>query len=234
MWKYIASFGLLFVSLSAFAQQDTTAEQSTVRKIRPDYKPSALRGGIDLYGLGNSLATNGIQRYEVQADVDFHRMFLVGEYGIQSSKIDEPEFNYESNGSFWRVGVDWDLMPYHPENSTIYMGLRYARARFNESLTYQFTDSIWGDVDLSRSFDKRSSRWFEVVTGMKVRVWQGFFIGYLIRYKIFRELNNVPSFDSYRVPGYGLGRKNTNLSFGFYLHYRFAFRYKPVRVKPEK
>jgi hypothetical protein len=202
--------------------------------VKPDFRPSTIRFGTDLYSIGNTIVENGERTFEVQGDIDFHRYFATLELGLQDTDLLGTNFDYSGTGSYYRVGIDMNLTPYNQDRNTIYLGARYARSRFQETLSYDASDSLWQDVQLEESHEGMSSRWLEITGGMKVRVWQNLMMGYIIRYKIFRKINGVPEMDNYIVPGYGLARKNTNLGFGFYVFYRLPFRYKGVPPKPEK
>ncbi len=237
MWKYIVSLCLLF-PLVAVAQGPPPPRADSVTsvkrpKIKPDFRPSFIRFGTDLYSLGNTIVENGERTFEVQGDIDFHRYFATLEWGFQDTDLSGSNFEYSGTGSYYRVGIDMNLTQFNPDRNTIFLGMRYARSRFQETLNYDASDSVWQDVQLEESHEGMSSRWLEITGGMKVRVWQNLSVGYIIRYKVFRKLNGVPELDNYIVPGYGLARKNTNIGFGFYVHYRLAFRYKPVPIKPD-
>ncbi|MEQ9301319.1 MAG: DUF6048 family protein [Cyclobacteriaceae bacterium] len=234
MWKYIVSLWLLCPILLMAQEQDQLQDSVTSFKrprIKPDFRPSAIRFGTGLYSIGNTIVENGERTFEVQGDIDFHRYFATLELGLQDTDLVGTNFNYSGTGSYYRVGIDMNLTPFNPDRNTIFLGMRYARSRFQETLNYDASDSVWQDVQLEESHEGMSSRWLEITGGMKVRVWQNLSIGYIIRYKIFRKINGVPELDNYIVPGYGLARKNTNMGFGFYVHYRLAFRYKPVPIK---
>jgi hypothetical protein len=235
MWKYIASLWLLFPILLMAQEQDQPQDSVTSfkrPKLKPDFRPSAIRFGTDLYSIGNTIIENGERTFEVQGDIDFHKYLATLELGIQDTDLLGSNFEYSGTGSYYRVGIDINLTQFNPDRHVIFLGMRYARSRFQERLKYDASDSVWQDVQLEESHEGMSSRWLEITGGMKVRVWQNLAVGYIIRYKIFRKINGVPELDNYIVPGYGLARKNTNLGFGFYLHYRLAFRYKPVPIKP--
>ena len=235
MWKYIASLCLLFPAMLMAQEQGQPQDSVTSFKrprLKPDFRPSAIRFGTDLYSIGNTIIENGERTFEVQSDIDFHKYLATLELGVQDTDLVGDNFEYSGTGSYYRVGIDINLTQFNPERNVIFLGMRYAQSRFQETLKYDASDSVWHDVQLEESHEGMSSRWLEITGGMKVRVFQNLAVGYIIRYKIFRKINGVPELDNYIVPGYGLARKNTNLDFGLYLHYRLAFRYKPVPIKP--
>lgn len=204
-------------------------------KVRPDYMPSAVRIGVDAFSLGNTLMTAGKTKYEVQGDIDFHNYFFSLDLGIEENSQSGATYDYFNSGSYFRAGVDYNLMPYNQERSTIFLGLRYAATQFRQQIDYFPNDSIWqDDAHVSVSERGLNGRWIELVGGMKARVYRGLFLGYTVRYKIYKRLANNDLQDPYDLPGYGLARKNTNIDLSFFIYYRLAFRYKAVPPKPDK
>jgi hypothetical protein len=231
MYRYFASL-LIILPLLAYGQDKKAAEVTAPPKV--DFAPSAIRVGVDLFGLGTTLIKPEKTKYEIQGDIDLHKYFFSLDLGREQTTHSGPQFDYLSSGSYFRAGVDFNLTPYNPDRSTIFLGLRYAAASYKEELQYNVSDTIWQGADpINIDNTGLSARWIELVGGMKVRVMQGMYLGYTARYKMYKRINGSPLLDTYDLPGYGLGWKNTNLDFSFYMYYRLSFRYKPVPVKPK-
>ncbi|MGB5928335.1 MAG: hypothetical protein WBH03_09160, partial [Cyclobacteriaceae bacterium] len=73
MWKYIFSLLLLITAaLPALSQSDTVRVRQEA-----DWAPSALRVGTEVTGPLFGLFSEDLSLYEITADVDFHKYFLV-------------------------------------------------------------------------------------------------------------------------------------------------------------
>lgn len=190
------------------------------------YFPSALRVGTDVAAIGQSLLTSNKSRYEINADIDIHKYFLAVDIGRASTTYNENASTYNTEGQYFRIGPDVNFLNGEEGNSVIFIGLRYAKSYFSERLEYTIDDSLLGLINKRSVNGAINARWFELTAGMKVQVWQQFFIGYTFRLKFAGKVNGVQSFPTYEVPGYGRMENNSNFSAAYHVFYRIPFRKK--------
>ncbi|MFT4740079.1 MAG: hypothetical protein ACJAT1_001097 [Marivirga sp.] len=240
--KYLLSSLFLVSVCQAQVRNPTTApasitsSQDTVRLAKPAkkkvpksfYIPTGIRIGPELVNIGINVFGNTRQRYEFQADVDFHRIYLAGSYGITSVNISGVGFDYTHNGSYYRIGLDANFLKYDPDFNTFTVGFRIARANYAEQLITDQTDPIFGSYSDSFSNNSVQANWFEITTGLRVMVWNNFYTGYTFRIQLNRKVINATNFSSYDIPGFGRAQFGSRWDFNYYLMYRISWKQKQV------
>lgn len=240
--KYIVSILLVFITCAVQAQfgpapiaKDTSVISNTNKKTKQkpirDFKPSAVKIGIDAFGLGRTAFTSDFSHFEAQVDIDFHRYFLVVDFGNERNTISSNDFTYNNEGSYFRLGLQANMTQFNKNGNIIFFGLRYARSSFKDDLTFTESTDHFGTATSSVSNANLSSRWFEINTGMKVHVLKNFFLGYTLRVKLIKSNSASDELSPYIIPGFGLARKGGNIGFNYYVLYRIPFRKKAIPQK---
>jgi hypothetical protein len=202
------------------------------------YKPSAVRVGTDLYGIGRTIFGEDRQKYEINADLALDKYFLVADFGIDNLQLDdrvinaqsenEQTFSYKNDGYYFKLGADVNFMEDDPNNHVIFFGLRYARSFFSDELTLQSKSDVFVLPPLESGNDNIRGRWFELAAGMKVNLWKELFVGYTVKYKVFRKINNEGFLTPYEMPGYGVYEKENRVGFHYQIFWRFPFKNQPT------
>lgn len=213
------------------------------------YEPLALRVGVSLNNALRTITRDNDTHYSFQADMVFGRYMLAAEYGIAeiirnsppaSVNIVDNPYSYESQGSYFRIGPDVNLLinkaktSFRADGDIIFFGLRFARAQVSDEMTLQTRDDIldqdgnnnafWPSQTIIAQNDDRGVIWFEMTAGMKVQLYRNIFLGYNLRFKFARNFLGDPSLIPYEVPGYGFGESDEQFRFDYYLLYRIPFR----------
>lgn len=202
------------------------AKKQTVPK--SFYIPTGIRVGTDLVAFGVNAFGENRQRYELHADIDFHRLYLAGSFGTSNYELSGAGFDYSHSGNYYRIGVDANFLKYDPDYNTFTVGFRIARANFSEQLINNQTDSIFGAYSNSYNNPNVSARWFELTTGLRVMVWKNFYTGYTFRIQMSRKIINAENFRSYDIPGFGKAQFNSRWTFNYYLMYRISWKKKGI------
>lgn len=190
--------------------------------------PTGVRIGTDLVALGVNVFGNTRQRYEFQGDIDFHRIYLTGSYGISEYLIRANNFNYFNSGNYFRIGLEADFLKFDPDHNTLTFGLRYARASYAETLITTIVNPVYGLFDQNLTNENANARWFEMTAGLRVMVLKNVYMGYNFRIQINRKLFNTESFRSYDIPGFGRAEFNNRWTFNYYIAYRISWKEKQV------
>jgi len=225
--KYICN-ALLLIAIPFSAQ----AQKGTVM-------PSALRVGTDLGYIGVSLFDPEKRFFEFSADLDVYKFFLTADYGTASWSFNQEDYEYDNKGSYFKAGVDYNLLARDPDLNVIYFGVKYAMSHFNESLNYSITDPWYYDYSKLVKNSDMGASWIEANFGMKVRVWQQLYFGWAGRIKFARKIQADGSeWNTYYIPGYGYAESESRWGFNYQISYRIPFRdkppYKPKKIKEEK
>jgi len=214
--RYLSSIIFFSIALVASAQKADTVKKS--------YRPTGVRAGIDLVSLVLSPVSDEFQGWEGSVDIDFHRYFLVLEAGSWSRDILTETDIYGNQGSYWRAGVDVNFLKNDPEKNMFFLGFRYANCTFDEQLTSTQDDPVFGvGTNTFTNTDVRAS-WGELTTGLRVKMWKFFWMGYTIRYKFALNTDEPAGLTPYDIPGYGKTNKNTTWGFSYYLMFRLPLK----------
>ncbi|MEO9966400.1 MAG: DUF6048 family protein [Reichenbachiella sp.] len=218
--KYTASLILVLNCTMSWSQE-----------LKKDYKPSEILFAADIIDLGKTFFTDET-RLEFHSKIDFHQFYLTGEFGVDKFKLGGDNYTYTSEGSFFRIGPQVNLMPYNLHRSSIFFGLMYARSSFNDQINYDQSDAGWGGTTIDYKNDNMSARWFEANVGINVKIAGPVYLGYTVRFKFSKALTGNGELFPYEIPGYGEADKGSRFGFNYYLIYKLRFRNKPVPKRP--
>ena len=221
---------LMLVTLHVLAQPRV---QDTVRRHRDfkKYIPTGIRIGTDIVSIIKDQRQENFSGWEMNADVDLDRFLLAVEYGSWGRDFSSDSASYHNNGSYWRAGIDVNFLTGDPERNVFFIGARYARSTYDESMSLQVEDPVYGFFERDYSNSDVSTRWFELTAGLKVRIWKIIWVGYTGRFK-FGLKDSDNEMLSHDVPGYGLAGKESYWGFNYQVMLRIPVRKQPpVQVK---
>ena len=221
MLKLLWSSLLIVFSLQVVAQ---TNQRDSLRAIR---KPTGLRIGTDLIAIGKTIAQQPLQSWEISADVDLGRYYPILELGRWSREAELTNGLYNNEGSYFRVGADINFLLKDPDKNMFFIGMRYGRAQYSERVLYSVTPELFPALQQTSSNPDASAGWIELTTGLRVKVWRGFWMGYTGRMKFLPHTKNTPGFDSYDIPGFGLPFKGLYWGFNYQVYWQIPFKKAP-------
>jgi hypothetical protein len=241
------------------------------------YKPDAIRVGVDGSHFMKAIFSKSIgsylgnrQAYEITTDLSFrdNRYFLLADIGysnvrlLKSSRSEFGErqngFQYDVQGAYFRVGIDYNVMRRFFNNEILFIGLRYGQSIFSHTLQYNLLpNDIWNiaipnnvlGILGTMQQTNLTANWFELAGGLKVNIWKNFFTGYTIRLlflgnisggdktitrsfdsDIIKKYQGTATINANEIPGYGNTEETVKLGFSFYAYYRFVLRKRPEVV----
>lgn len=239
-FRFLISF--LLIATTTLAQSPKDSVQIDSAKMVSKFIPTGVRVGFDLVSLGQGVIKNGlpaitqgrVRQWKFNADVDFYRYFLALEYGVferQWEGLDNTLYN--NNGQFLKIGVDVNFLHRDPDQSALFIGMRYATSKYDDNISYDYANAFWGSGSGFAENNSLSSSWFELTTGLKVKLKKYFWMGYTARFQ-FNVNDNYASNElaPHWIPGYGLAEKASNWGFEYWLIFRIPFReYTPAPKK---
>lgn len=223
MLKYTLSISLLLITASSFAQLK-----------EKDKKQQPQKPGLSV---GINIGTFIIKAFEPErsgieasARLKFnHQWFAMGEVGYENVSFDKEALAYESNGSFIRLGGDYNFFNIEEidNNDNIIVGFRYGFA-WTEYSSNRFTikDEYWGNYTGSIGSATSTAHWGEAVFGLRSEVLKNIYMGWSVRIRSLIKLTNDDQLEPYAIPGYGKRDNKTNLSFTYNLEYHLPFSRK--------
>ncbi len=155
-----------------------------------------------------------------------NRWFANAEVGFEHIKYNTDDYNYKSNGTFIRVGVDYDIFNSEdfPFNDNIFVGLRYAYAwQTHESDHFTIVDSYWGDYSGSVSSSAVNSHSIDVVGGIRCEVLRNFYMGWTLRCRFLLASAHSDDLKPYAIAGYGKCDNNVAFGFTYTIEYQIPF-----------
>ena len=219
---------LLMIGVTSFAQnkdaESTKKEQDTVVV---SFVPKGLRLGVDLVGVGKTAFDSNKTELEFSADVELHRYLINFEYGqFEILRLGANSSTYQNKGSYFRTGIDINLMRKDTDTNILFFGLRYGKATLDDQLQYLQSNTLFGDGNFDRANVDLSARWYEVTAGLKLHIASNIWLGFTNRLKFSLKMDASPSLTPHDIPGYGKATKESYWGFNYQLMYRIPFSKK--------
>lgn len=241
IWRSGCSLVLLCFPWAAFGQSGE-APKDTVHYRKPDslrvkIYPRSIRFSTDLLSIIRSQTVPTFKGWEVNADMDLGRYYLAADYGAWERNYElKTGGTYSNGGTYWRAGIDVNLLMKDPDRNMFFLGFRYGRSQFHESTTVITNDVIFGSHRQDFVNPAVSAGWGEVVTGLRVKMWKNLWLGYTARMKFAPGVNGDNAVKAYDIPGYGLNGKGVTWGFNYQVMWRIPFgtekKGKPGAVSP--
>ena len=197
-----------------------------------------FRFGTDLSKIVIPFFTPEIRGLEFLADIQVsEKLFLAGEYGINTAKLTASNynFNYNLSGTFLRLGFDKNILKDKKgaENDIVFVGARYSIAGLKHKADdIYIRDGHWEDVTGAETNEyKLSAQWLEILVGIKTELFKNLFLGWSMRGMVKIKMTEDNIMKPYIIPGYGRGEKKSAFGFNYSLYYRFPYKLKAKERK---
>lgn len=240
MLKYILSSVLFFALFEIVSAQDYTQKDNKDKNLKEEGTPlqkkekipypNKKRGtslGLDIISFLNPIFDHDRVSAEANIRTNFKkRMFAVGSLGTEHVSFNDKSYQYDSNGFFARVGIDYDIFIVDEPNNNdnVLIGVRYGIAFQNHgSDLITIDDDYWGSYETTIPNYSLSSHWIEAVFGLRTEVFNNFYMSWFIRVKGKIKSQNEDVLEPYSIPGYGNGSNSINLGFSYNLEYQIPW-----------
>lgn len=188
------------------------------------FKPTGIRIGWDAMSTIRSFAGNNFNGWEINGDVDFRNYYLAIETGHWERNSIFKNGSYSNAGNYWRAGIDINLLKKDTLKNMLFLGFRIGHSKYDEQIDYTIDSTAFGMLNRSLTNDGIKSNWAEITTGIKIKIFKNFWMGYTARMKFFARYNKDQDLQSYDIPGYGLTYKKPWWGFDYYLMFRIPIR----------
>jgi hypothetical protein len=219
-----------FISLLSLIAGDRLLAQDTV------LFPLKIRAGVDIAGPGIYLTDKNNLNLEGYISYDRNeKMSWVIEAGYLNYKYSQYNYDYQSKGTFIRIGVDFNLLK--PEMSLgkywAGIGLRYGLSVFS-SVTPSFQhENYWGTVTSSIPSRASTGHFIEIAPGVRTAIFKHLSMGWTIRLNLLMSGGGGKDLRPIYFPGYGNGGNRTAAGFSYFITWNIPYRIKTVITKPE-
>ncbi len=238
------------ISFISFAQEPDIEKEETAEKKgkSKEEKPKkekkkwekfqiyGVRLGTDVVSLSSLIFDKNVDKQEFNSDLILNNKYFIA-FDFGSSQINRNnQFNnfdtYNSEGTYFRIGADYNLINKATDDDGVSFGLRYGRSMFKQSSTYRIQDPYWGTEQEGETAyyintveeNNLSADWIEFVVGIKLMVFNNLYLSPSLRFK-FRYSVDDPTdiLEIAEIPGYGNAKNGTNTNASLTLSYRIPF-----------
>lgn len=231
--SYIKIFVLL-ISLVSYSQEtevvsdslDSAATDSELGFVGPKAK-YGLRFGVDISR--PIIAALDSTKVGIEFVADYRisrRVFIAAEFGYSDKILNEDFFTSETTGTFTKLGINYNLYnSWASMNNEVYVGVRYGFSFFKHNLI-DYTPNYYGTYfdtpvrEIGQEIDNLNAHWAELTFGLKVEMFNNFFMGTSIAFKRMLVQSDPDNFKNMYVPGFErVYENNTGFSFNYTLSY---------------
>ena len=183
-----------------------------------------LNLGLDLFKPIKSSSDGDNLNYEIVGDLQLtENLYLAGEYGIVDRIIEDENINFNSSGSFLRIGFNYNMFEnWVGMDNSIYLGLRYATSNFSNKIinyTVRNQDSYFSnlvDNDFQTiEYSGLSGNWIEIIAGLKVETFKNVYLGFSLRLNKLLSDSEPDNFDTLFIPGFNKVTDDNTFGSGF-------------------
>jgi len=180
--------------------------------------------GVDLFKPIKSSSDGDNLNYEIVGDLQLtENLYLAGEYGIVDRIIEDENINFNSSGSFLRIGFNYNMFEnWIGMDNSIYLGLRYATSTFSNKIinyTVRNQDSYFSnlvDNDFQTiEYSGLSGNWIEIIAGLKVETFKNVYLGFSLRLNKLLSDSEPDNFDTLFIPGFNKVTDDNTFGSGF-------------------
>ena len=184
--------------------------------------------GVNLAGPFTTIINNERNGFSFLTRISVKDQFnLYGELGFENVNFEKPEYHYNSNGSFFKLGLERNILKTAEAGriDNLLVGAFYGFAVQQHGASRIFIPNGYWDNHAGRmGAYAMSSHWFEISGGPRMELFKNFFVGWSMHLRILIYRNNSNIMDPYLIPGYGNGGNVVNASFSYNIEYMIPWK----------
>ena len=205
MCRYFFSVLFLISAIHITSAQQTASVEDTTYK-----EKFGLRVGIDLSKPLRSILDDKYSGIELVGDYRIYKdYYLAAELGNEKITFDSENILTTTNGSYIKLGGDYNAYQnWEGMQNSIFVGARYGFATFSQTLEgyriYSRSSYFGPDYRTEPTEEKGlTANWIEVVAGIKVELFNNFFLSANVQLKRMIGESSPRNFDNLAIPGFG-------------------------------
>ena len=222
---YLISLFFLFNGYSTLSQDLVIHPDS----VKGKFIPTGVRFGAEAINIVRTFTGDDLTELTFIADVDFYRYFLNVEFGVfERTRQNAIGQTYDISGTYFRVGPEVNFLKKDPEKCALFFGLRYGWTSLDDELRYSSPSGFYPTDENVISNSGLSASWFEMVTGLKVKIWKYLWLGYTARFKFGVDTFERNELIPHEIPGFGRADETVIWDFDYWLMFRIPIRKAPT------
>ena len=183
-----------------------------------------IRLGFDLLKPILSSSEGDNLNYEIVSDLQLtENLYLAGEYGLVDKVIEDENINFNSSGSFLRIGFDYNMFEnWIGMDNSIYIGLRYGTSNFSSKIldyNVRNKDSYFSNLVTNEfqtiEYSNLSGNWIELLLGIKVETFKNVYLGLSLRLNKLLSDKKPDNFGNLFIPGFNKVTDENTFGSGF-------------------
>lgn len=183
-----------------------------------------IRLGFDLLKPILSSSEGDNLNYEIVGDLQLtENIYLAGEYGLVDKVIEDENINFNSSGSFLRIGFDYNMFEnWIGMDNSIYVGLRYGTSSFSSKIldyNVRNKDSYFSNLVTNEfqtiEYSNLSGNWIEILLGIKVETFKNVYLGLSLRLNKLLSDKKPDNFGNLFIPGFNKVTDENTFGSGF-------------------
>jgi hypothetical protein len=203
-----------------------TESNSTDTLIKKDklLNINKIRLGFDLLKPILSSSEGDNLNYEIVSDLQLtENIYLAGEYGLVDKVIEDENINFNSSGSFLRIGFDYNMFEnWIGMDNSIYVGVRYGTSSFSSKIldyNVRNKDSYFSNLVTNEfqtiEYSNLSGNWIELLLGIKVETFKNVYLGLSLRLNKLLSDKKPDNFGNLFIPGFNKVTDENTFGSGF-------------------
>ena len=216
---------IISICLSTNMLIGQTESNSTDTLIKKDklLNINKIRLGFDLLKPILSYEEDNLN-YEIVSDLQLtENIYLAGEYGLVDKVIEDENINFNSSGSFLRIGFDYNMFEnWIGMDNSIYIGLRYGTSNFSSKIldyNVRNKDSYFSNLVTNEfqtiEYSNLSGNWIELLLGIKVETFKNVYLGLSLRLNKLLSDKKPDNFGNLFIPGFNKVTDENTFGSGF-------------------
>ena len=204
-------------------QTESNSNDTLIKKDKL-LKINKIRLGFDLLKPILSSSEGDNLNYEIVGDLQLtENIYLAGEYGLVDKVIEDENINFNSSGSFLRIGFDYNMFEnWIGMDNSIYIGLRYGTSNFSSKIldyNVRNKDSYFSNLVTNEfqtiEYSNLSGNWIEILLGIKVETFKNVYLGLSLRLNKLLSDKKPDNFGNLFIPGFNKVTDENTFGSGF-------------------
>ena len=204
-------------------QTESNSNDTLIKKDKL-LKTNKIRLGFDLLKPVLSSSEGSNLNYEIVGDLQLtENIYLAGEYGLVDKVIEDENINFNSSGSFLRIGFDYNMFEnWIGMDNSIYVGLRYGTSSFSSKIldyNVRNKDSYFSNLVTNEfqtiEYSNLSGNWIEILLGIKVETFKNVYLGLSLRLNKLLSDTKPDNFGNLFIPGFNKVTDENTFGSGF-------------------